>query len=929
MPEKIKLKKTLYIGLGGTGVATILKIKKCFIDIYGEIPPMIGFLAIDTDSSANNKTETSNRGETIKLSPNEILVCSVPNALQTFRNHPNTYDWVPSRNVQNLRNIVGDGAGQIRSNGRFIAYYNNNTIKINIQSAITRLHQNLPENSPYYVVHTKDGIDTRINVFSSVAGGTGSGMLIDVLCIIKDAVNQIGQNAYIYPWIILPEIFRSEHNGPSMANVLYNTYGALRTLDYIQHHDPQKPMINFGYANIVEPIFDYAFVINNFNQSGVSFNKLDDLLDSVAKSAFLPANKMGDEISTPFDNIRQQQDVHTYDILNKKAWAASTGSAELVYDSQAMGRAYVDKLIALLCSSMTQTQSDGTELANKFVDHADVLIRENLGRDDVIDFLLSPAPDYVLTLDEFSGENDINIYIEQNTGKEKDNQLAENLKKKLSNTETKFNEYVANILDNTSNGCVGTAKEFIRALKNIIKICRDEMIEEAANYNSKNSIPVDWNTELNVIKNTGIASIFGGKINNERKEIFLQILTEKVSDIREEKRRDWAIRFYNSFEEIVDHTGRKLDALSSYLTSIHEKFSYQLQEEQNRAESTSQFQILLHKDDIYSVSSLKLEDSIKNNFHQYFASLGGLKYWLDYSPQQIEDNLKRYVTSTETVIKACNVNIDEVLRSMPEEKVDEYIDKLKILSSPLWTYNPQGYKTEELEMDKFFIVGVYDSNTSVLATDPKYNTKFETNIIKAPFASTHQADRVYVLTVEALLPIYAINNFKAYKEDFEEKEKRSYPMASYIDEKLNNRMNSENFSLLPEIEQDNVLELWVLGFIFGHIHYDTETDQYWIRSRKRGNPIDRYRFDLGKQRNVAFDIFKSESLYKEIEELLNKEMTKNGRDGIDNKIKEIKESGNYYDDFAQLSPLEKANIKDSNFKAVLNLVSKEIDLMSE
>ena len=31
---KIKLKKTLYIGLGGTGVAALLKVKKCFIDSY-------------------------------------------------------------------------------------------------------------------------------------------------------------------------------------------------------------------------------------------------------------------------------------------------------------------------------------------------------------------------------------------------------------------------------------------------------------------------------------------------------------------------------------------------------------------------------------------------------------------------------------------------------------------------------------------------------------------------------------------------------------------------------------------------------------------------------------------------------------------------------------------------------------------------------
>ena len=65
----IKLKKTLYVGLGGTGVSALLKVKKCFYDSYGEIPPMIGFLAIDTDGAATNKSETSDSGKVIKLDP--------------------------------------------------------------------------------------------------------------------------------------------------------------------------------------------------------------------------------------------------------------------------------------------------------------------------------------------------------------------------------------------------------------------------------------------------------------------------------------------------------------------------------------------------------------------------------------------------------------------------------------------------------------------------------------------------------------------------------------------------------------------------------------------------------------------------------------------------------------------------------------------
>lgn len=43
------INKTLYVGIGGTGAKTLVKIKRHFIDAYGEIPaPLIGFLAIDT-----------------------------------------------------------------------------------------------------------------------------------------------------------------------------------------------------------------------------------------------------------------------------------------------------------------------------------------------------------------------------------------------------------------------------------------------------------------------------------------------------------------------------------------------------------------------------------------------------------------------------------------------------------------------------------------------------------------------------------------------------------------------------------------------------------------------------------------------------------------------------------------------------------------
>lgn len=927
---KIKLKKTLYIGLGGTGVATLLKVKKCFIDSYGEIPPMIGFLAIDTDTAAFSKEATSNTGKSIKLNSNELLVCTVKNALPTYRSNPNDYDWVPSKNVNNLRNIAGLGAGQVRSNGRFIAYYNYNTIQADISSAITKIHQLIPHTSKYSIDTNKDGAEyaTTINIFASIAGGTGSGMLIDVMCLVKKAMEDMALSYNLYPWIVLPEIFKSMNSGPAMANVCYNTYGALRSLDYIEHLDPNAPAINFGYTTIDEPLFDYAFVLNNLNQAGVAFDKLNDLVDVIAKSAFLPANKMGDEISSPFDNIRHQQNGGVYDILNKRAWAASTGSAELIYDSQTVGSAYAYKIIAQLCDSMNHATSDGTAFANRFVDHQDILIRENEGRDDVIDSLLSPSPEYTLTIDEGTTINDINGYIEYNAGNRIDADIQKNLTQKIENTNKHLESFIAEIMDTTVSGCVGVSLQFIRSLKTIISICRNEMESEKDSLNARNAVPMQWESDIKSIKKTGISSLFGSKINEDNVEILSQKLTDYVISLREEKRRIWAIRFYNDLDSTISHYEQRLQVLNSHLQSLYNKYSDRLLEIQNSASSISKFQLFLHEADVHKVSDYNLNTSIKSDFHDYFSRIGGLVQWLNLSKEQIDNQILDFVKNAGPVIAAVNTSIDDVLGQMSTSDVVSYLEQLKVLAAPLWSYNPQGYNKTKLTLDEFVIVGVGNRDESVIATNPAFNIVFDTNGNHASFASTYQNDRIYVLVVEDLLPIYAVNNFSTYKNDFETKQANNHPMAAYLDEKLHNRIESENFNVMPTIEKSNVLQFWVWGFVFGYIHYDAENNYYWIRSKSHGNPIHKYRYNLNKQRDVAFENFKTEGLYREIEDLLNAEIARHGNESINAKIQEIKDNETYLDEYANLSPLEQANLEDPKFKAVLNLINQEIELMT-
>ncbi len=917
----IKLKKTLYVGIGGTGTDTLLEVKKCFIDSYGEIPPMIGFLVVDTDGAATNKSRTSSKGERIELLPSELLVCTVSGALNVYRANTHEYNWVPKNNVNSLAYIAGGGAGQVRSNGHFIAYYNRNQIQNAINSAILRINAPLPINSKYQVDMNETGMayPININVVTSIAGGTGSGMLIDILCIIHSTAQQQHK---LYPWIVLPEVFRAMNAGPSMFNVLYNSYGALRELDYIMHYNSNERPINLGNTQINDQLIDFAYLINNSNLNGTSFNSIDDLTEVIAKSMFLPANEMGDAVRTPFDNIMVQSAAGTYNIRGKKAWAATASSAELLYDGQAVGRAFAYRTIWQLCDSMMRSPADGTNDANIFVDT--VKIQEHL-RDDVIDSLLSKDPLYVLQIDENTTINDITAYLDANREPSLQDQLQNNLMNKYDAATKGFTEMIETIMSR-SEGKVGATIQFIGALQDILDICKNEMTEEKAVFRKKNEVPMQWDVELNAVRPSGIASLFRKTDRDQVDKLQYDLRTAAIN-IREEIRRDWALQFYTQFDDVINKKLTQLQGLKSTIEQISDDCRGKLVAEQQRAQADTLFQIFLHKEDVMSVSNFEINDNIKADFLTFLGKKG-TSPWISMTKDQIKKELWNFAKETHAVMNAVNTTIDEVLQKMPQNKIEIYLNRIKNMASPLWTYNTQGYVSQASELDRFIVVGVGNRNTSILSTNPAYNKFFDLPAHNASFASTNQNDRVYILVVEDLLPVYAVNNFKAYEDDHQQKISDNIRMVNYIDETLNKRIKDENFNVTPIQDDSDILKYWVYGFVFGYINYDDNTNTYWIRSRKKGDALKKYRYDLGSQRDIAYATFKSGQFYIEIKNSLDNEIAHNGISAIENKIQEINDNDSYLDEVSQLSPLEKNNLDNPNFQSVHDLVVKEINCIT-
>lgn len=385
------------------------------------------------------------------------------------------------------------------------------------------------------------------------------------------------------------------------------------------------------------------------------------------------------------------------------------------------------------------------------------MIRENNGRDDIINTLLSPAPVYSLQIDENTTEFDVNTYIENNCGQkllEKDLKTA--LNNKLANTKRYFELYIAEIMSR-SQGKVDSASKFISSLLDIVNICKSEMTLEGSEYHEINSEPQQWNALLNGVKNKGIASIFGKKVNEDGVEILQNKLTEVVRNQREEIRREWALKFYSEFESILKNKLKTIDELKSVLRDIAKEQSRKLLNEQHNSQSKSKFQIFLHQAEVMKASELKIDDCIKANFGAYLNE--GVSTWLGQSKDYVERKMWSFAKETPNVKEAVNTSIDSVLASMPKVQVESYLERLRVLASPLWTYNTQGYNEANLQLDRFVIVGVGNRDTSLLSKDEEYKHFFDTNGNKTSFASTNQDDRVYVLVVEDLLPIYAVNNF--------------------------------------------------------------------------------------------------------------------------------------------------------------------------
>ena len=280
----------LIISYGGTGANALKKVKKTFLEdiVPQNVKDYVRFLAIDTDRKTQTLMDEGHNvfdaSETLHL--NNALAKSI--ALQ---NSDQLADWMTTETINMARSneyLNDKGAGSIRQIARLTLFHSDtvNAIVNKINGIIRGL---------------TSGKAARLHVMilAGIAGGTGSGTVIDLTYLIRDIFEEARSNAndQFAGFIFLPSVGdATDDNKVKHGNA--NGYAALKEINHFMGN--AKPdvdadgsvadMYNFtlGGRRIIsrKNIFDICYLLDG-HIGDIHFASPEGIADKVLAECLL------------------------------------------------------------------------------------------------------------------------------------------------------------------------------------------------------------------------------------------------------------------------------------------------------------------------------------------------------------------------------------------------------------------------------------------------------------------------------------------------------------------------------------------------------------------------------------------------------------------------------------------------------------------
>jgi hypothetical protein len=333
-------RRIVFVGLGGSGGKTLRFLKRDINRWFDEIgwtkgmPKGWQFLQIDTPTIQDGVIPTAPMlpdSEYLGLVGPGVQFEQIDDAL--LNREENRSEFATWRVNPNALHVpVHTGAGQFRAVGRTIAvgYLSkirekieqvfDNLTNADAQSSLSELFQFVHNEQP-----TANTAGPIVIVISSLAGGTGAGLINDVCDLIRefDPVNGDGTFGLLYT----PEVFQSVV--PPDGGIQPNSLAAISEVlnGYWWNGDsgagiekiPAKNSMPMRGAQAVTPIRRtgpaFPFLVGARNSSGISYSSADQLFEVV-----------GAALTSWATDVKVQNELLAYTFAN---WAARAGHARI------------------------------------------------------------------------------------------------------------------------------------------------------------------------------------------------------------------------------------------------------------------------------------------------------------------------------------------------------------------------------------------------------------------------------------------------------------------------------------------------------------------------------------------------------------------------------------------------------------------------
>lgn len=934
-----KLRKTLFVGLGGTGLETLLHVKRRFVETYEEIPPMFGFLAVDTDNTTGGldrtKTTSMKKHPKVGFDATEKCAITVSNPEDIYKRQKEDFFWMHEKNIDKLRHLE-NGAGQVRTNGRFGLLCNIPQFKEALQRQLATINNQNIANNPKYKILNQEDID--IYVVASIAGGTGCGTFLDIGYLIKDTVAKIQGKYKTYAYLIMPQVYKQEiglsSNSPKSANINPNAYGALIDTDFLMH---------VGYNNPIQlvtpektltcdyPPYDLISLIDNRNKLGQNFDHINQLEEMAAIGLTLSVSDFANSKSL-WDNILTFMVGGSMDVNDKKAWASGMSVCEITVDGNGLANIYANRLSARIIDGLLNTCDDTSRIANNWIDAPNINIRENDGdiHNNLIDQILEANPPY-----SFSGVSDpkspqasVDLYIEEFK------KTKEDLSKK---TEAIFNTVSLSlkedlIIKQINKDCgIGNIKGVLEELERQVSIFLSEMTNEIEEHqNNKIRIKTDIEASINGLSEIANSMNPFRKANRiaEAEEVLGQVVTQDVINEREILRKQEAKKFFGRLLDLIISNKERIISLVDKLNRIRTDLRNQAALLANEKQGIDRAFVINLKEQYANTVSVNDNDIDIYAFIKQLSkgTINGLYDFLSMDEELIKEYFWKVAKDHKKALEWRNINIEDIISKMEPKEQDNLFEKAVQKSNPLLTFDYRGYVINPI-FTEIISIGLPDINNS-LVKEKKLIEKTINTKEPIDYTSTNMKDRIIIYRVIASAPAFAIPAFDTCKLEYETKKSEHF---FHINTDWYNIMDRDNYNIYPIEEKDeSKIEFWVQGILHGFI--ENRDGVYRIKSEKNGDPIDDYWYELSRTeyRDEAYDAFARDfKTYKdELETKITNEIDRMGKEQYNLFLEKVKSPSAYLNHFSQLN-VEASKLKTGRaYKRTAKLIRDEIDFIT-